>query len=313
MELTTKYRPSTFEEVLGQDATIESLKKLIETKGGLPSCLLFSGDSGIGKTTLARICASVVGCTGPNLIEVNGAERTGIDNMRDVVDQLNFIPFGKSKTRVVILDEAHRLSKQAWDSLLKPLEEPPPGTYWILCSTEPTKIPKAIQTRATAYELKKVSVAKIKNLLTAICEKESYNTDKQIIMLIAIKAEGSPRRALKYLEMAHGVDTMAKAQEIIKTVGDDDSNSPTIAMCRVIARRGTFAEAVAAIAGTEEENETIRIVATAYFTKIAIAMKSNEANVVWPLEVLNAFSKPCYPPDKLAPIILALATVLISD
>lgn len=314
MELTDKYRPKTFEEVLGQDSTIESLKNLIETRGGLPPCLLISGDSGIGKTTIARITASLVGCldSTSNLIEINGAEKTGIDDMREVTESLKFFPLGKSKSRVVILDEAHRLSKNAWDSLLKPIEEPPPNTYWILCSTEPSKIPKAIQTRCTPYELKKVSVAKITKLLTFVCEQENYKTDKAIIMAAAMKAEGSPRRALKFLEMVHGLDSAAKAQELIKSIGADDSKSPTIAMCQIIARRGSFLEAVAAIKDTEEESETIRYITINYFNKVVIFAKSEDA-AKYGLQVLHAFSRPCNPNEKLAPILLALAAVLIPD
>src|SRR5277367_6751574 len=144
-DLTKKYRPSTFEEVIGQDVVTASLKRMIVSDKKLPPCILFTGPSGIGKTTLARICAKEAGCLDANIIEINAAKQTGIDDMREVTDLSGFMVLGGA--RVFIIDEAHGLSKQAFDSLLKFLEEPSKNTSWILCSTNPTKIPKSIKTR----------------------------------------------------------------------------------------------------------------------------------------------------------------------
>lgn len=307
-DLTDKYRPSKLDEVIGQDVVVESLKEIISKDNKLPPCLLLTGPSGVGKTTIARCLAKAVGCIDSNIIEINAAKFTGIDDMREVTELSNFMSIGGN--RVFIIDEVHGLSKQAFDSLLKNLEEPSKGTTWILCSTNPTKIPKSIKTRCHDYELKKVSASKIQKLLTRIAETEKFEIDKSILTYIAIKAEGSPRQAIKYLDMSRGL-TPDKVKELIKETGDVDGTPEVINLARVVAKKGTFAEALAALKGIEDANESIRIVVLSYLTKCVTGSPPNKNTTYW-LQAIAAFSGgPWLEYEKHAPILLSLATILM--
>jgi DNA polymerase-3 subunit gamma/tau len=309
-DLTDKYRPATFNDVLGQESVVSSLEEIISKDKKLPSCLLFTGPSGIGKTTLARICAKAVGCLDSNIIEINAAKFTGIDDMREVTELANFMSFGGS--RVFIIDEVHGLSKQAFDSLLKNLEEPSKGTSWILCSTNPTKIPKSIKTRCHDYELKKVTSSKIQKLLSHISETEKFETDKSILTYIAIKAEGSPRQAIKYLDMSRGLSS-EKVKELIKETGGIEGSPEIIKLCQVIAKKGTFAEALSTLKGIEDDNESIRLTIVNYMNKVTANAKSNE-QLEYGLQVLNVFTeKQFFGPEKHGPVLVALAKILWKD
>jgi DNA polymerase III gamma/tau subunit len=306
-DLDIKYRPLVFEDVLGQELIVSSLKQIIESDKKLPPTLLFSGPSGIGKTTLARICAYQVGCPVSDIIEINAAKFTGIEDMREVIEITSFQSI--SGKRVIILDEAHRLSKNAFDSLLKSLEEPPKGTSWILCSTEPHKIPKSIVTRCHSYELKKVTPLKIKDLLTKIAALEGYDTDKRILNLIAIKSDGSPRQALKFLSMARGAN-FETVQELIKS-GASDEPPNIINLCRVLAAKGPWAEAVAAIKDIETDNEGARLVIINYFNKCVLNSKTQE-NIEWYLRIIHAFYGSSFnPSEKQAPLLIGTAALLL--
>src|SRR5678815_3051590 len=143
MSLHTKYRPLTFDEVIGQDKVVADLRRVVRERRA--KSFIFSGPSGVGKTTLARIVANAFAgymATVANIEEVPAADHTGVDAMRAVANRALYRALGDSPVKAIIVDEAHRLSGAAWDVLLKPIEEPPEHVYWMFCTTHPAKIPR---------------------------------------------------------------------------------------------------------------------------------------------------------------------------
>lgn len=310
MDLCNKYRPQAFTGVLGQNAVVSSLISIINKDGKLPNCLLFVGPSGVGKSTISRLCATAVGCRGINLNELNASSTNSVDDMRELTEKMQYKSLD-GQPKVAILDEAQKLSQSAWSCLLKPLEEPNHNNTYILCSTDPNKIPKAILTRCTRYDLKPVSNTDILNHLKYVVELERFVVPKQILTSITIKSEGSPRLALKLLEKVHNEIDIVKANELIKATISDDEH-PAIDLARVIVKQGSWDEAVSIIKSLDEDNESIRLLILNYISKCILGARSID-ETKYLLNVLNAFRSPFFQSEHMAPILLATASILIDD
>lgn len=307
--LLTKYRPRTFDEVIGQDAIVRSLEQAIQNASA--KTFLFMGPSGCGKTTLARIVSTRVGCDPANVIEIDAATHTGIDAMREIADMARYRAIGKSGTKAVIIDEAHRLSRQAWDSLLKILEEPPAHVYWFLCTTEPDKVPNTIGTRALSYTLSLVDEDDLYDLLQHVVEQENMDVDDSILDLIASRAQGSPRQALAYLAVCAGAESRKEAAQLIR-VATDEGEAVELARM-LVKRKGLTWAAVQKLlkALQNEQPESIRLVVVNYVQKVLLNCKEKEAPYL--LSILDAFSHPCNASEKMAPILLAVGSIMYEE
>jgi len=311
--LHTKYRPATFDEVLGQDATVKSLKKVIKDKRA--RTFLFVGPSGTGKTTLARIVAhEVIGptCTAANLIEYDGASKSGADDIRELITSLNYRAIGGSPVKFVILDEVHKLSSAAWTVLLKPTEEPPSHVYFAFCTTEVGKIPKAILTRVLRYNIKDVAEESLQDLLVTVVDKESLTIDDAIIETIAEAAMGSPRQALVYLEACLGCANLADARMVMRAVGQS-KEVVDLARWLVVGKGLNWIEALKylqPLAG--QEAESCRIMLVNYFA--AVLLKTKNGDVAKRLlGLMEAFKTPYPQSDKIAPLLFSVGLALNMD
>lgn len=307
--LHTKYRPQSLDDVIGQDAVVKSLKAVLKKP---PHAFLFTGPSGTGKTTLARILAREVGCDAHNLMEIDAATNSGVDAMREVIETLRYRGFGASSTRFVIVDECHALSKQTWQSLLLSIEEPPEHVYWALCTTEAEKVPNTIKTRCHAYELRPVKQDALFELIKAVRDLEGLAVPDDVLDLVAAQAGGSPRQALVYLSTVNGAATRKEAHVLLQSV-DDQSQAVDLARMLVKRQGQSWEAALKILNDLKEENpESVRLVVINYLNKALLSTKSpGEAARL--LNVLSAFSQPCRASEGAAPLLLAVGGVIFSQ
>ena len=222
--LALRYRPQKFQELIGQDSMVISIQNAIKLKR-IPNAYLLTGIRGTGKTTTARIIAKAINCkvdfasdqkcsegdfchcesiTNSNhidILEMDAASKTGIDDIREILEASKYHP-STAEYKVFIIDEVHMLSKQAFNALLKTLEEPPPHLKFILATTEVKKIPVTILSRCQRFDLRRIKVEEMKSFLKKICEKEEADVDENSLTLISKSSEGSVRDALSILDQA---------------------------------------------------------------------------------------------------------------
>lgn len=215
MELYLKYRPQSFKDVLGNTQQISALQKMI--KSDEPSHVyLLSGTHGIGKTTLARICAKELGAKDIAITELNFSQATGKADAEELITSAKYRPIA-GEVSIFICDEFHRLSPQGQDSLLKLLEDGcPPYAYFFICTTEKHKVRPAIRSRAFDVVLKPLAKKTVEKLVKKIALKEKLNIDDEVLEEIAITSGGSARDAIQLLEKASLLNTtedMLKALE----------------------------------------------------------------------------------------------------
>jgi len=217
--LYRKFRPAKFEDVKGQDHIVATLKNQIKAER-VGHAYLFTGTRGTGKTTIAKIFAKSVNCESPidgspcgecatcraiasnasmNVIEIDAASNNGVDNIREIVEEVSYSP-AEGKYKVYIIDEVHMLSIGAFNALLKTLEEPPEYVIFILATTEVHKIPITILSRCQRYDFKRISIETITSRLRELMEKESVQVEERALYYVAKTADGSMRDALSLMD-----------------------------------------------------------------------------------------------------------------
>jgi len=196
--LYRKYRPKTFEEVIGQDHIVKAISLGLKS-GKVPHAYLLCGPRGIGKTTIARIIASELGSSVNDIYEIDAASNRGIDDVRNIRENVRTLPFD-SKYKIYILDEVHMFTKDAWNALLKTIEEPPSHVIFILATTELDKIPETIVSRCQNFVFRKPTNAVLSIVVNNVAKKEGYSLEKGGAELISILAEGAFRDALGVLQ-----------------------------------------------------------------------------------------------------------------
>lgn len=219
LALYTKYRPKTFEEVIGQEQIIKTLSSAI-AGSIIAHAYLFSGSRGTGKTSIARIFARAIGAHDDDVYEIDAASNRGVDDIRTLRDAVHTVPL-HSKYKVYIIDEVHMLTKEAFNALLKTLEEPPRHVVFILATTEENKLPETIVSRCQSFRFKKPSHAVLQKLVETIAKKEGYTLEPASSDLVALLGDGSFRDTLGTLQkvLSASADKKITPEEVEATLG----------------------------------------------------------------------------------------------
>ena len=216
--LATKYRPRTFKDVVCQDNIKKVLTNQLDT-GEVKQAYLFCGSAGTGKTTSARIFANEVNKGKGRPIEIDGASNNGVDNIRQIIDDCRMKSLD-SKYKVYIIDEVHMLSIGAFNALLKVLEEPPKGVIFILCTTDPHKIPATILSRVQRFQFKRIPQNEVVKRLQYVLQQEGKITyDMEALQYIAKLADGGMRDALMKLDTVLGYTTEITMEAVLDCLG----------------------------------------------------------------------------------------------
>ena len=303
--LARKYRPSSFSEVVGQEHVLKALENSI-SQNKLHQAYIFSGTRGVGKTTIARVFSKCLNCMqadSPQVIpcdkcsaceeikigrhmeflEVDAASRTGVDDMRELLDSVQYKP-ANARFKIYLIDEVHMLSKSSFNALLKTLEEPPPHVMFLMATTEVEKVPKTVLSRCLQLNLKVIPEAKIQLHLKSLLDLESIEYDEESIALIADSAQGSVRDGLTLLDqaIAHGNGSL-NSDDVKALLGTIDQSYIIELVEQVVAGNGDGAyNALHKITELNVEYEQVLKILISVFHKISLhqQLHNNESESI---------------------------------
>ena len=299
--LARKYRPSNFSEVVGQEHILRALENSIK-HNKLHQAYIFSGTRGVGKTTIARVFAKCLNCQNgemPQLVpcdqcsacleikagrhieflEVDAASRTGVDDMRELLESVQYKP-ANARFKIYLIDEVHMLSKSSFNALLKTLEEPPPHVIFLMATTEVEKVPKTVLSRCLQLNLKVIPETQIYDHLESLLKLESIKYDDESIRLIANSAKGSIRDGLTLLDqaIAHG-NGLLDAEEVKALLGTIDESYIIELVNQVVLSDGDGAYlALNKITELNVEYEQVLKIIISVFHKISLHQQLQNSN-----------------------------------
>lgn len=265
-EIHLEERPTTFKQVVGQREACAQLTALGKSEEGIPHALLFTGPSGCGKTTLARIVRRKLKCSDADFAEVNAAESRGIEMVRTIQGRVGLAPID-GESRVWLIDECHKLTSDAQGAFLKLLEEPPDHVYFMLATTDPEKLRRAIRTRCTEIRVRLLTEGEAEGLVLRVCEGRNIDPGEGVAKKIGEVCEGSARKALVLLQQVMGIADDARKIEALEKA---DAKKAAIEIARAVMARKGWGTVAAILRDCDEEPETIRWMMLSYFTKVAL-------------------------------------------
>ena len=229
MSLYLKHRPVTLEQIKGNEHIVSTLNSMLSKKEH-PHVFLLHGETGCGKTSIGRIIVNMVGCVGSDYREVSSNDNRGIDTVREIIKNSSYLPL-EGKCRVWLLDEVHKMTNDAQNALLKILEDTPPHVYFILCTTEPTKLILAIRGRCSEFQVKPLTETEMKGLLRGIVRSEGETLKGEIYDQIIQDSLGHPRNAIQTLEQVLNVEPEKRLEVAMRSA---ELQSQSIELCRAL-------------------------------------------------------------------------------
>lgn len=273
LALYRKYRPAKFAEVIGQDQVVRVLSGALKL-GNIAHAYLLAGSRGTGKTSVARILAQELETAPEDLYEIDGASNRGIDEIRALREAVGTMPF-RSPRKVYIIDEVHMLTRDAFNALLKTLEEPPTHVVFILATTELNRVPETIISRCQTFAFTKPSEADIRALLGRIAKSEKFKLETEASELIALIAEGSFRDAVGLLQQAISA---SQDNKITLTEAELVTGAPAAKLVRTLAQAIIKLDIAAALGVVEQavsNNHDIRVLIRLVLRQIRLALLIN--------------------------------------
>jgi len=303
LELYKQYRPKNFKAVIGQDSAVKALKQLIKAEA-VPHAVLFTGESGCGKTTLARILCQYVDAGEQDVEELNSADFNGIASIRDIRKRMSLSPIS-GKARVWIIDEAHKMTTDAQNAFLKMTEDTPSHVYFFMATTDPKKLIPTLRNRFTKFEVKPIKEADLINLLKSVCEKEGKMLPDEVLAKIAKNSDKSARTALVSL---HKVINLTTTEDMLEGVAEMVDEKAAIDLARVLHNpKAKWPEIAAMLRKMElNDSETIRWCVLGYAKSVLLSggYLADRAFLI-----IQAFSAPFYD-NKAAGVVAACYEVL---
>jgi DNA polymerase-3 subunit gamma/tau len=286
-EFYKKHRPQSFKEVVGQKSQLTQLVNMAKSKEGLPHFLLLTGPSGCGKTTIARIIKKAMQCSDVDYVEMNGSSNRGIDDIRKIEKRLHCSPVA-GKVRIWVVDEAHALTPDAQNCILKMLEDTPQHVYFIFCTTDPQKLKRTIRTRATEIKCDPVDAEDMEELLTRVGKAEGIILSPEVLQKLIYMAEGSPRQALVLLNSLVGQpDSESQLAALVEN--DISENAKSIARA-LLDTSTTWNQMSQLIKACDDDPEKIRRCVLGYMQSVLLRGRYNEQARI----VLEEFRDPLY-------------------
>jgi len=299
MSLHLKYRPTSLNKIRGNSDTISILEGMLSDIETCPHSFLFFGESGTGKTTLARILSERLGCKGSDYREINSADFRGIDTIREIINNSQFKPI-EGTCRVWVLDEIHKATTDAQNALLKILEDTPKHIYFVLCTTDPQKLLSTIKGRCSQFQTRPLSDSQMYGLLRKIVKDENDVLESEVFDQIILDSLGRPRDALQILEQVLKVSPDRRI-EIAKQSAEQQSQA--IELCRALLKRSSWKVVKVILNGLKDQDaEGIRRLLLAYSQSILLKEENEMAariieelwdplyNVGWPGLVYCVYS-----------------------
>lgn len=290
MSLYLKYRPTDLDDFIGNKPTVQALEAVLNKGDAIPRALLFTGSSGCGKTTLARIVAKRLGCADSEFVEVDSASYRGIDSIREIRKVMMLRPLA-GKCKVWLLDECHALSKDAQNALLKALEDTPKHVHFMLATTDPNKLLDTIIGRCMQFSVGPLPDRGMIKLLQKVVANEKKEVPEEVLNSITKESLGRPRFALVMLDKIIDLPKERMLKAVEQVAAEEDK---TIALCRALLAKSPWKEVREMIKPIEEQNvESVRRAVLGYCSSVLLNGDNPKAYVV-----MDSFRKPFYDNGK---------------
>lgn len=306
--LITRYRPETFGQVYGHDEVIDALQRAMANDSHPHAYLLF-GQKGVGKTTIARLIGKYFNC---RIEEIDAASYSKVEDMRGIVNDAQHMSLAGGGQRMFLIDECHRLSANAWDSLLKLIEEPPDHLYIALCTTNRSRVPATIGSRCYSIQLRPIKREPVEDYLRQVAELEGWTVEPDVMSAVVTAAAGSMRVGLTVLQ---GVHDCADTDEVrrIAALQLEDQEEPIIKLLRFLLQGGRAWSRIQELLAAMDEEDTdyneMLIGAGNYMAKV-IAHAKTEADARRAWDILESITYPNQSWDPKVVLFSAIARVI---